>query len=149
VDLVDADGVTITLTALRWQYPPGTDEDDDAWVMVGGRVDLGERAWSFVQPCLTIEEAGELADWLEQGGANGSTLAFLEPNLRFASCGGYDDEVDVRVYFSAESAPPWLRNLDPHGSQRVVALRTSRKRLALAASVWRRELDALPGVRNR
>ncbi|MEV6847974.1 hypothetical protein [Actinoplanes sp. NPDC051411] len=151
------DGVAITLTALCWQFPPGAGEGDDAWLIITGNVDLGNRQWAFEDPCLEMEEARELARWLCDAGkgritpppqhddeAPEPTLRFLEPALGFTVYKHDENELTVRVFLAAEAAPPWLRNHDAHHARQVVDLQMPTDRLLAAAAGWSQELNALP-----
>ena len=155
--LAGAGGVAVTLTVLRWQFPPDAGEGDDAWLIIGGHVDSGDEQWSFVDPCLEIGEARELARWLRASGEgrvkpdaeygdheSEPALSFLEPALGFSVCGQDAEEVAVRVYLTAEAAPPWLREHDPHRARRILSVRLRRDQLLVAAEDWDRELNALP-----
>ncbi|MFC9977999.1 hypothetical protein ACFVH6_44540 [Spirillospora sp. NPDC127200] len=44
------DGVILELIPATWQFSAGTGYRDDQWIVVEGRVDLAERAWSFRDP---------------------------------------------------------------------------------------------------
>jgi hypothetical protein len=156
VHLVGADGVAVTLTALRWQFPPDGEEGADAWLVISGHVDLGGRQWSFDDPCLEMEEARELARWLRDAGEGRitpdpdhddqpePTLSFLEPALGFSVGDSNDNELAVCVFLTAEGAPPWLRADDPHRARHVVTLRVRTDHLVVAAADWNQELNALP-----
>jgi hypothetical protein len=76
-----------------------------------GEVNLGTKAWSFRDPCLTTSEVAGLAQWLDQlvdGAALNPYYSFTEPNLQF-------DRVSdraIRVSFALECAPPWAERGD-------------------------------------
>jgi hypothetical protein len=150
-------GVAITLTVPRWQFPPDAGEGDDAWLIISGNVDLGNREWSFDDPCLEMEEARELAGWLRDAGqgriapqphrddeAPEPTLRFLEPALEFSVRKHDENELTLRVFLTAEGAPPWLRSNDPHRSRQLVDLKVRADQLLAAAADWSQELNALP-----
>ncbi len=149
-------GSAVRLRPVRWEFPPDVGAWDDQWLVVGGAVDLGDRSWSFSHPCLLIGEARELAAWLhavaeggvEPGGSaagpdGGSSLEFLEPLLAFSATARTGDDLVVRVRFTAEAAPPWLRE-DPLSVGCAVELRLTADRLRAVADAWTHELDALP-----
>lgn len=151
--LIEAsNGSTVSLRAVRWQFPPDAGAWDDQWLVIGGTVDLGDRTWSFTDPCLLIGEAHELATWLRQVAAGQvvpdregePSLAFMEPVLGFSTTARDGDELVVRIYFTAEAAPPWLRDDDPHSAQYAVDLRLRADQILAAADTWTGELDALP-----
>ncbi|MGK5554633.1 WapI family immunity protein [Actinomadura kijaniata] len=151
-------GVVFELRPVQWQFPAGTGYWDDLWLVVEGRVDLGERSWSFRDPALTITSARWLARWLRQvvagrvapidvrdaveHGRRGIT--FDEPVLSFTLLERRQGEVTVRGHFYAEAAPPWL-NADGKASVGLdVDFVLGVDRLAMAADEWTRALNALP-----
>ncbi len=151
------DGVAVRLQPVRWQFPPDAGAWDDRWLVIAGAVDLGERAWSFTDPCLLIEEARELATWLRDiadgrittsgmgpGEQTGSSLSFMEPVLGFSTAARGENQVVLHMEFTAEAAPPWLRLENPHSAQYTVELRLRSDELLAAAAAWSHELDALP-----
>ena len=142
---------------MRWQFPSNAGAWDDRWLIINGTVDLGERTWSFTDPCLLIEEARELTLWLRNaaegriapsrtapGEQTEPSLSFLEPVLGFSVAAHRDDELVLHIHFTAEAAPPWLRIENPHSAQCVVKLRQRPNELLAAATAWSEELDALP-----
>jgi hypothetical protein len=157
VHIAGEGGVAITLTVPRWQCPPDAGESDDAWLIISGNVDLGDREWSFDDACLEMEEARELAGWLRDAGngriaphphrddeAPEPTLSFLEPALGFSIYSHDESELTVRVFLTAEGAPPWLRKDNPHRARHVVDLKVRTDQLLAAAADWSQELNALP-----
>ncbi len=137
---------------MRWQFPPDAGAWDDQWLVISGTVDLGDRTWSFTDPCLLIGEARELATWLRQvasgqiGPDRGGepSLAFMEPALGFSTTARDGDELVVGIHFTAEAAPPWLRDDNPHSAQYTVELPLRVGEILAAADTWTGELDALP-----
>jgi hypothetical protein len=147
----------VRLRPLRWQFPPDAGAWDDRWLVIGGAVDLRDKAWSFTDPCLLIEEARELAIWLRNtaegriapsgtGSREGAepSLSFMEPVLGFSIAAHRNNELVLHVQFTAEAAPPWLRVENPHSAQYAVELRLRSDELLAAATTWSQELDALP-----
>ena len=75
--------------------------------------------WSFDDPCLTTWEAVELGRWLSAvaggsvrpslsgTGQDEQMLVFVEPNVALSLQERIADR--VRVHFSLEALPPWLR----------------------------------------
>jgi hypothetical protein len=124
---------------------------------IAGHVDSGDEKWSFSDPCLEMGEARELARWLRDAGKGRikpdpdhgdhepePALSFLEPALGFSVCGQNEEEVAIRVFFTAEAAPPSLREHDPHRARQILSVRLRRDQLLVAAEDWSRELNALP-----
>jgi hypothetical protein len=170
VRLTSRDGGYVELWPVAYQLDASTSElldeeaDLDDWLVIGCRVrtaDGGE--WSFVQPCLTTDEADRLASWLTQVAAGtvtvtptapGSTtaglLAFTEPNLAFSleHANVEDGNVEralVRVHFSHESMPPCKPHHDwPDYHAYFLVLDISTDDLRAAAEQWRIENQAFP-----
>ncbi|BAL89359.1 hypothetical protein AMIS_41390 [Actinoplanes missouriensis 431] len=151
------DGVTVSLRPARWQFPADAGAWDDRWLVIDGTVNLGDKAWSFTDPCLLIEEAHELAIWLRNAAqdriASSQTaageqvepsLSFMEPLLGFSVTAHRDDELVLHVELAAEAAPPWLHVANPHSDQYTVELRLRSDELLAAATAWSQQLDALP-----
>jgi hypothetical protein len=166
--LVGADGVTVDLAPVCWEFPPDAGDGDDRWLVIAGHVDLGDRGWSFTDPCLLMDEARALTGWLraagerrigpdtrhpdpvrpdpvDDGGEPDPSLSFLEPVLGFSLFDHSENKVTVGIHFMAEIAPPWLREDDPFTSSEIVRLQVHPEALKAAANDWVRELDALPG----
>lgn len=115
-------------------------------------------SWTFVDPCLTTWDARALGTWL-RGAAAGTVavspfgtdepdeklLVFSEPNVAFSveSCIG--DQIWVRVHFSLEALPPWLRGQQQSGIfGYFVLVDLSTADLADAADTWTRGLADYP-----
>jgi hypothetical protein len=150
-------GVSVELEPLKWQFPADAGEWDDQWLVIRGRIDLGNRNWSFTDPCLLMTDARELARWLRaasdgriSASQNDSDeepepdLMFLEPALGFSVAEYQETGPVVRIHFAAEAAPPWLRATDPHLARFAVELAVRTGQLAAAASDWTEQLNALP-----
>jgi hypothetical protein len=150
-------GVTVELEPLKWQFPADAGEWDDRWLVIRGRIDLGNRSWSFTDPCLLMTDARELARWLhdvsegrigasrrECDGDPEPDLVFLEPALGFSVAEYQETRPVVRIHLAAEAAPPWLRAEDPHLARLAVELVTRTSQLAAAASDLTEQLNDLP-----
>jgi hypothetical protein len=84
---------------------------DSNWLVVSGKVTVGEHSWRFVHPCVTTFELAELADWLDKlatGVVGPTTCEFAEPNLTFSFSASR--EPVLRVRFAHESAPPRIKD---------------------------------------
>lgn len=134
-------------------------EADDDWLVTGCRVRTADGdEWSFVQPCLTTEEAEGLAVWLGQVAAGVVTptpaaptstaeglFAFTEPNLAFSLEHADVERARVRVHLSHESMPPWKPNHDwPDYHAYFLVLDVTTADLREAAEQWRVENQAFP-----
>jgi hypothetical protein len=150
-------GVSVELEPLKWQFPADAGEWDDRWLVIRGRIDLGDRSWSFTDPCLLMTDARELARWLraasdgrisagrdDSGGEPEPDLVFLEPALGFSVAEYQEAGPVVRIYFAAEAAPPWLHAANFHLGRFAVELAVRAGQLAAAASDWTEQLNALP-----
>ncbi|MER7442281.1 WapI family immunity protein [Micromonospora avicenniae] len=139
-------------------YQPGVEppvdveqaEDWDDWLLieVDARTADGQ-AWSHCDPCLTVPEAGILADWLRLQADLGASptalpalLRFAEPNLAFRTRVIRRRRMELTVEFSYESLPPWMRR--PLTAVYPLALTVSADALAVAAEQWAREVAAYP-----
>ncbi|GHJ50948.1 hypothetical protein Nm8I071_02550 [Nonomuraea sp. TT08I-71] len=132
------------------------DEDDrDEWLVISGRVHIPDgREWSFVQPCLTTEEAERLAVWLADVGdvtpapeapPARALLSFIEPNLAFSLEAASPARARVRAHFSHESMPPWNPHHDwPDYHAYFITLDVGRADLLTAAQCWRIENQPFP-----
>ncbi|GAA1524236.1 hypothetical protein GCM10009678_01840 [Actinomadura kijaniata] len=152
------DGVVFELRPVEWQFPAGTGYWDDLWLIVEGRVDLGERSWSFRDPALTITNARWLAYWLRQaaagqvapidaedtGGHGRRGIIFSEPALSFTLLERRQGEATVRAHFYAEAAPPWLNAGGGASVGLDVDFVLDLDQLTRAADEWTRDLDELP-----
>lgn len=147
--LRSSDGAEVELSIVGYEFPdlsglddPEDDEWDANWLVVEGRVRLPDgRRWSFREPCLVVDEARELGEWL--GGVGGDTLVFTEPNLGFSREPGGSDrgEIRLRVTLSHESVPPWIERC---AEGWVVPLTIEPSELTAAASDWTASLVAFP-----
>lgn len=103
-----------------YEYPSLQPSDayewDANWLVVSGDLTLSDgRRHSFVAACLTTGQAAELRDWL-QGIVRGTVLAkgesltldFVEPCLAFAASPLGGRNVELRVYLSLETEPPFV-----------------------------------------
>ncbi len=134
--LRDRDGREFELSIVGYEFP-NTRED---WLLVDVRMkdDKGERKKR--DPCLAVEEAGELADWLDEIARAethiGSGMPNLaEPNLQIDVIKTARTEIELRVSFIFESkeAPPFFDHVD---------LVIERGDLRRAVSELRKELEA-------
>ena len=161
--LTSGEGTVVDLRPLRFQFGPSPEPRDwDAnWLYITGHVDLPDgRSWSFTDPCLTTWEARELGSWLQgvhAGVVQPTTygrrthehvLVFTEPNLAFSLASRDDGSATIRVHFSLESLPPWLRQNGkaerPDIFDFFVEVQPARSALAQAAASWNQELSAFP-----
>jgi len=166
VRLMSGDGTVMDLRPLRFQFGPSPEPRDwDAnWLDITGDVALSDgRSWSFTDPCLTTREARELRAWLQ--GVLAGTVNYLysaakrastcwsspnrtEPNLAFSLAGRDSHSATVRVHFSLESLPPWLRgngnNERPEIFDFFIEVQLARSALMEAAASWGKELPAFP-----
>jgi hypothetical protein len=116
-------GNAFELLILRYEFPDITEDRwDSNWLVVSGKVTIGDKTWHFIEPCVTTFELADLADWLETLGDGAEDLAdcsFTEPNLAFL----YSRKPFpvLRVRFTRESAPPWLKGPE----QRAVGVTVS------------------------
>ncbi|MEU4676300.1 hypothetical protein [Micromonospora sp. NPDC023737] len=139
-------------------YQPGVEppvdveqaEDWDDWLLIEADARTADgQAWSHCDPCLTVAEAGILADWLRLQAELGTSptalpalLRFAEPNLAFRTRVIRRRRMELTVEFSYESLPPWMRR--PLTAVYPLPLTVSADALAVAAEQWTREVAAYP-----
>jgi hypothetical protein len=133
--LLGANGNVVELHIAQWEFPNRSENRYEQWIWVEGSVASPRGDWRFRDPCLLVEEAEALADWLE-GVAAGATrtdepLDFTEPNLAFVLTARSPDTVTIRVVFEHEARPPWRRRRTAHGSWSL-----DRERLGLGQDYW-------------
>jgi len=151
-------GTSLILRVGGYQFPAGTGELDDQWLMITGRISLSGRSWAFADPCLMLGEARELARWLHAAAAGrvlpqqlpagpdaewAPELSFIEPVLAFTLGSGSSGLV-LRVNVSLEAAPPWARNDERAPWGHPVDLWLTTAELEQAANEWSQELRDLP-----
>ncbi|MFC8614975.1 hypothetical protein ACFT9M_00955 [Micromonospora purpureochromogenes] len=142
------DRAWLRLRPTGYQGPPPEIPDDDEWLFIAAEVRTAAgRAWTWRQPCLTAEEAVDLAGWLRrQGGADvGDRAAWhvVEPNLSFRSLVTGVGRVELTAVFSYESLPPWIER-PPLTQVHPVPLRVSAAQVLTAADQWERAVRAYP-----
>jgi hypothetical protein len=154
--LTAPDGTSLALHPRGYQFPAGTGEFDDQWLVISGQVTAGGRSWSFDDPCLLVDEARELGSWLRHAGqghvepqpepaepAWEPSLWFTEPVLAFSVAARDDIGLVVRVHCSLEAAPPWLDEAQRSPWGYAVFLRVDPDQLQQAADQWTDELNTL------
>lgn len=138
--LHSSDSATVSLRPAGYQLDrsggtagPGTDWDDDDWLMIHGEVRTADgRAWEFTDPCLTALEAAALASWLraaagQAAGPATEPILFTEPNLAFLPGTGDGGHTRIQVRFSYESLPGVAEARFPRLAGRRVSPATARQ----------------------
>ncbi len=154
------DGSSVHFSPQRYQFGPSSKPRDwDAnWLVITGDVDMSDgRSWSFTDPCLTTWEARELASWFRGvlsgdvqpapfgGEEDERLLVFTEPNLAFSLAGRERERLTIRVHFSLESRPPWLReDVASDLFDYYIEVSPTKPGLVRAVDEWERELAAFP-----
>ncbi|PRY68340.1 hypothetical protein B0I08_10442 [Glaciihabitans tibetensis] len=151
----------ITLRPVGYEFESATgDAWDDNWLVIAGEVISGETQWSFSHPSLVVDEAIEIAEWLERVARRlerptdeersegvDPTLAFTEPNLAFSVRSYGEDTVVVRVHLSQEARPaelPAPTSAHIAGDAFWIEMRIKLTDAASAAAQWRTELALFP-----
>jgi hypothetical protein len=142
---LQSDTNSLALRILGYQFPDNSSEKYDSnWLVVGCKVSAAGKAWSFQDPCLLTWEAGALVEYLEAL-ASGTTarqgVGFIEPNLEFIS----GSSANLRVQFSLEASPPWLRNEPVQDNAFFIDFAVSPQQLWEAAASLRHQLLKFPG----
>jgi hypothetical protein len=80
------------------------------------------------------------------GGEPGELLEFPEPDIAFSVEGRAGGRVRIRVHFSLEALPPWLRGTaeEPGLFEYFVRLDVSADELTRAAESWLLDLAEFP-----
>jgi hypothetical protein len=153
VEISSGDGARLRIRPLGYQFgvappsDPDESEDWDDWLVVAGEATAADgRSWSFSDPCLTADEARDLAAWLRRpvdGDGPSAPMLFTEPNLAFRVGPGRSPLLSLDVDFSHESLPPWLPG---EGLGRVYSLRldVAPGDLVRAADQWADEIALFP-----
>jgi hypothetical protein len=78
------------------------------WLIIHGRVEHPQGAWSFNRACLTIIELERLIRWFEAIGRYSDLIStsFIEPNLEFSYTSWLS--AAIQILLTRECAPPWL-----------------------------------------
>jgi hypothetical protein len=144
--LEGADGSSLRLEFLGWQYPGGTDYYDN-WLDVRGTVRMSEGAWEFRVPCLMVPDVHLIADWFD-GLADGADVApeigFIEPNLEFHRVEG--TPTGIRIYFELEARPAWRWAKDVFQKDLWVEFSPSPEELRRAAHELREDVAPFPQI---
>jgi hypothetical protein len=146
VEIGSEDGARLRMRPVGYQFgvePPDDPDDVDEWddwlVIAGEAATADGRTWSFRDPCLTTEEARDLAGWLRRP-ADEDLILFTEPNIAFRLRSA---PRLLEANFSHESLPPWLPG---SGLGRVysLSLAVSASDLARAADQWADDIALFP-----
>ncbi|MBX0300747.1 hypothetical protein K2F54_12265 [Cryobacterium sp. 1639] len=131
---------------------------DDNWLVIAGEVACEGHEWSFQEPSLLVDEAVEIANWLERVatrveaptksdpiGTVDASLAFVEPNLAFSVLRYGQDTAVIRVHFSAESLPPdYFERVAEAADPILAEMQVTLAAAASAAVIWRKQIAAYP-----
>ena len=135
--LRDSKGEEFELSIAGYEFP----HSHENWLLMDVRMKgpKGERRKR--DPCMTVEEAGELAEWLDElarvdseGGIGPGMPNLTEPNLQILVLKAGLSEIRLRVEFIFESkdTPPVFDHVE---------LEIQRTDLERAVSDFRRELE--------
>lgn len=141
----------------EFSVAPGNRYDDN-WLVVAGTVRTRDGVWSFSDPSLLTDEAGEITAWLrgvaagtvavtgsdEEGYVSPDTW-FNEPVLAFSLADRSDTAVVIRAHLSLEAAPPRQQGADrPSVYQYFVEVCLDPAALLRAADQWELALASFP-----
>jgi hypothetical protein len=102
-------GITVELDAVGYQNPQiEGDYLGSNWLIIHGRVEHPQGAWSFNRSCLTTIEVEHLIRWFEAIGQYSDLIptSFIEPNLEFSYTSS--PSAAIQILLTRECAPPWL-----------------------------------------
>jgi hypothetical protein len=161
MELVDKSGTArLVLYPVRYEYEKTIgDEWDDNWLVIAGEAVFEGLDWSFQEPILLVDEAAEIANWLERVstrieapvtadriGTDDDSLAFTEPNLAFSLLRYGHATATLQVHFSLESRPPADSGGGDYFSDHPfsVEMEITLAAAAIAARIWRNQIAAYP-----
>ena len=161
MELIDMSGAArLALRPVRYEFEKTIgDEWDDNWLVIAGEVVFEGRDWSFHEPILLVDEAAEIANWLERVatrveaptaaeriGTHDDSLTFTEPNLAFSLLRYGQATATIKVHFSLESRPLNDSEGEDHFSDHPfsVAMEITLAAAASAAVIWRQQISAYP-----
>jgi hypothetical protein len=136
-------GGWLSMRPLRYEFDAEPGDPAEDWLVVSV-VAAGRdgQSWQSEDPCLTVAESIELADWLH-GRVDADELEFIEPNVAFRQLPAEPGRHLLEVAFSHENLPPWLPGT---GLGRVhrIRLEVTGEALSRAARDWTAEIAAFP-----
>lgn len=98
---------------VGYQFPEEQTAKYDAdWLRVAVTVKHPKANWHFTDSCLLTWELQELGRWLGcigRGEVERRTLSFTEPNIAFELLPPSGESDTLRISFTNESAPPFLK----------------------------------------
>lgn len=162
MELKSQDGALFELSPVGYQFPSlassrVSPDSDEYWLTIRGNVTMADgQSWSFKDPCLTTQEAPEIAKFMRQVVAGtiepsvfelsvSQLLDFTEPNLAFSLDDNNSNRARIRIHFSLESLPPWLNGPpQPDIYDFFIVFDVEHKDLLQAAAQWETELIAFP-----
>jgi hypothetical protein len=161
MELIDMSGAArLVLRPVRYEHEKTIgDEWDDNWLVIAGEAEFEGRDWSFQEPILLVDEATEIANWLERVaarvealtaadriGTDDDSLAFIEPNLAFSLLRYGHATAIIQVHFSLESRPPDDSGGEDYFSDHPfsVEMEITLAAAAGAARIWRKQISAYP-----
>jgi hypothetical protein len=153
MNLTLADGTSLTVTIIGYQYPQlSTEPYDSNWLMIHIHATNSQGTWSATDPCLLTYEVSRLADWLEGvavGTNTKTTCRFIEPCLHFQLDKDAVGKQELRIYLELELRPPWAPSKYAGQEDLWLAFPRSLIDLQAAATMLRHQLDQYPQRADR
>lgn len=155
MELWDAGGTNyLSIEPMAYQFEDvRVDPYDANWLLIDGRARCGTEEWNFLEPCLLVDEARNLATWLTRAARglvepmelNGSsdllpTQSHLEPNLGFSLVSCDPSAVVIRTFLWLESQPPSVTS----EREFFMDLTIAPSDLKHAVAAWETELAEFP-----
>ncbi len=155
----DISGCFVRLTPVSYQFPTRRgDAFDDNWLMIKGRVQDLEQAWTFHDPALLVDEARSIEVWLraaasgavvplepDDSGLTWPSLDMIEPNIGLGLVRFTPPTVTIRFFLRLESAPPTtFEGNDKTDMDYYLDLTTTPDELEFAAAEWEGQLAQFP-----
>ena len=147
----------VRLTPISYQFQNRNgDSCDDNWLVIKGRVQDRNQAWTFQDPALLVDEAQSISTWLREVAAGRGvpmavnddgelwpTLQMIEPNIGLGLVEYAPNAATVRFFLWLESAPPSTveREVD---MEYFLDITTGLESLEVAAAEWDTQLAQFP-----
>ncbi|MFT4283816.1 MAG: hypothetical protein QM598_03155 [Protaetiibacter sp.] len=154
----DSANCFVRLTPISYQFQKRNgDPYDDNWLIIKGRVQDVNRAWTFQDPALLVGEAQSISAWLREVAAGRGvpmqanddgelwpTLQMIEPNIGLGLVECTPTSATLRFFLWLESAPPSTVKQGEVDMEYFLDLTTELANLEAAAAEWDSQLAQFP-----
>jgi hypothetical protein len=154
----DGTSCFVRLTPISYQFQKRNgDSFDDNWLIIKGRVQDLNQAWTFQDPALLVDEAQSISTWLREVAAGRGvpmqvnddgelwpTLQMTEPNIGLGLVEYTPSAATVRFFLWLESAPASTLERDEVDMEYFLDITTGLESLEAAAAEWDTQLAQFP-----